>query len=98
DEFFGAGERAAEHADAALAALPDATPHAMLRRLRHGRGARADLAAHVEAELRDVPPGPGRADLLGEIARLGEAAQARGAWERALEADGANAAALKGLE
>src|SRR5580698_4191277 len=74
DELLGDGTRAAEHAAAAVAASPSAPAHAILRRLRSGRGRERELLAHLDAELTETTTDAARADLLAERARLVDAA------------------------
>jgi serine/threonine-protein kinase len=103
EEFLGDASLAEKHAQDSLAAAPSAFAHAMLRRLRHARGAERALIRHLDAEIELLPSAVSRADLLAERARIldaaGEPTEAlRAAWERALAADPKSPAALKGLE
>jgi len=103
EELLGDPAKAAEHARRSIGVAPTAEAHAMLRRLEHARGAAKALLEHLEAEIADCPPGPPRADLLAERARLLAESGApqpaqREAWESVLDAQPAHAAALRGLE
>lgn len=103
EELLGDPAKAADHARSSIAATPTAEAHAMLRRLEHARGAAAALLEHLDAELADAPPGPARADLLAERARLLTASGAsprtqRDAWQSVLDAQPAHPAGLRGLE
>ena len=102
DELLGDGAKAIAHAERALAATGSPAAHGTLRRLRHARGAERALLAHLDAELEATAGDVARADRSAERGRLlraaGEHAEARKAFERALEHAPAHAAALKGLE
>ncbi|HEX8793829.1 MAG TPA: serine/threonine-protein kinase, partial [Polyangiaceae bacterium] len=103
EELVGDPAKAAEHARRSIAAASTAEAHAMLRRLEHAREAAATLLEHLDAELADAPPGPARADLLAERARLLAASGAkprsqREAWQSVLDAQPAHPAGLRGVE
>ncbi len=103
DELLGDGRRAAEYAESSLAACGTATANAVVRRLRHARGAETTLLTHLDAELADAASEAERADLLAERARLVDAADSDGAascaaWRRVLDVSAAHPAALRGLE
>jgi tetratricopeptide (TPR) repeat protein len=103
EELLGDPAKAAEHARRSIGVAPTAEAHAMLRRVEHARGAAKALLEHLEAEAADCPPGPARADLLAERARLltesgAPQSMQREAWQSVLDAQPAHAAALRGLE
>jgi tetratricopeptide (TPR) repeat protein len=103
EELLGDPAKAADHARRSIGVAPTAEAHAMLRRVEHARGAATELLAHLDAELADCPPGPARADLLAERARLltesgGTQRAQREAWQNVLDAQPAHPAALRGLE
>jgi serine/threonine protein kinase len=103
DELLGDGSRAAAHAEAAAEASAGGAAHAMLRRLRGGRGRAREALEQLDAELADTSSDAERADLLAERARLvgaagGDVAAVHEAWQRALDVRPDHPAALKGLE
>jgi tetratricopeptide (TPR) repeat protein len=103
DELLGDASRAAEHAEASIAASPTGAAHAILRRLHGGRGRERELLVHLEAELAEATSDEARADLLAERARLVDAAgadasESRAAWERVLAVRSDHPAGLRGLE
>ena len=103
DELLGDGSRAAEYAEAAAEASAGGPAHAMLRRLRGGRGRAREALEQLDAELAHTASDGQRADLLAERARLvaasgGDAAAVREAWQRTLDVRPDHPAALKGLE